>query len=181
MAVLGGIVLTGLVLLTVVSIAGRTMNTLLHWSWLQGTGLSQRLIGMGVGPVTGDFELVESGVAFTIFAFLPITQISGAHAVVDVFTAMLPRGVNRFLLAFWEALFAVALIVIAWRLYEGMLGKMKYNETTFLLQYPVWWSYAASLAAACVAAAVGGWCAIARCFELITGRTVLAGDGEAVH
>lgn len=180
MAVLGGVVLTAIMLLTCISVLGRGGNTFLHWDAFEALApaLSARLLASGIGPVGGDFELVEAGMAFTIFAFLPLAQITGAHASVDIFTAYLPERVNRALSALWEVLFAVALVVIAWRLYEGMASKMRYGETTFILQFPIWWAYGASFAASCVAALVGIYTAAARLMELITGRTILV-TGEA--
>jgi len=175
MAVLGGVVLTAIMLLTCISVLGRGGNTFLHWDAFEAMApaLSARLLATGIGPVGGDFELVEAGMAFCIFAFLPLAQVSGAHATVDIFTAYLPERVNRALMALWEVIFAVALVVIAWRLYEGMASKMRYGETTFILQFPIWWAYGASFAAACVAALVGVWCAVARVMELATGRAIL--------
>lgn len=178
-AILGGIVLTFLILLTVVSVVGRGLNTLMHFLIDAGVmaGLAQAALDAGVGPVLGDFELVEAGIAFSIFAFLPLAQITGAHATVDILTMQFPPVVNRFLITLWEVVFAVVLIVIAWKLYDGMTGKMRYNETTMLLQFPVWWAYAASLAAACVAAVVSVYVALARIYELVSGRIVLTSEG----
>ncbi len=183
MAILGGLVLTALILLTVVSVIGRTFNGILHWEWLEALapGGTKALLDAGIGPVLGDFELVEAGIAFTIFAFLPLTQITGSHATVDVFTSALPVTANRVLIAFWEVIFAIAMVVIAWRLYDGMLGKMRYNETTFLLQFPVWWAYAASFGAAAVAAIVTIYTALARMVELASARAILPDTGEAGH
>ncbi|MGR3321866.1 MAG: TRAP transporter small permease [Pseudooceanicola sp.] len=182
-AVLGGIVLTLLILLTVVSVLGRSGNTILHMDWVEAMApdLSQRLLDTGIGPVLGDFELVEAGIAFAIFAFMPLAQITGGHATVDIFTSALPERANRVLIMAWDVLFAVVLIVIAWRLYVGMEGKMRYNETTFLLQFPVWWAYAASFAGACVAALVSVYVAGARIAEVATGRTILYASGGAGH
>ncbi|NIZ10703.1 TRAP transporter small permease [Pseudooceanicola sp. HF7] len=180
MAVLGGLVLSALVLLIVVSVAGRAMNTFLHSGIAESLfpGLAQNLLDAGIGPIVGDFELVEAGIAFTIFSFLPLTQITGSHAVVDIFTSAIPRAANRFLIALWEVVFAVVMVIIAWRLYEGMLNKMQYNETTFLLQFPVWWAYAASLVAAVVAAIVTIYVAAARVAELVLARAILpVGEG----
>ena len=180
MAVLGGVVLTAIMLLTCLSVLGRGGNTFLHWESFEALapGLSARLLETGIGPIGGDFELVEAGMAFCIFAFLPLAQISGAHASVDIFTSYMPERFNRVLSALWEVLFAVALVVIAWRLYEGMASKMRYGETTFILQFPIWWAYGASFAAACVAALVGLFTAAVRGMELATGRTILV-TGEA--
>ncbi|MEM9551344.1 MAG: TRAP transporter small permease, partial [Pseudomonadota bacterium] len=136
---------------------------------------SDWMIALGVGPVNGDFELVEAGVAFAIFAFLPLCQITAGHASVDIFTNALPDGANRFLRAITDAVFAAVLILIAWRLYEGMMSKLSYGETTFLLQFPIWWAYAASLFGAVVAAVVGVYVAGARVYEMVTGQTIITG------
>lgn len=175
MALLGGLVLTGLVLLTVLSVTGRGLNTLGHSALLEelAPGFASWLLGLGVGPVTGDFEIVEAGIAFAIFAFLPICQLHSAHATVDVFTSQLPARANRFLAAFWEVILAVVIIVIAWRLYVGFTEKLGNGQTTFLLQFPVWWAYGASFAAALVAALASVYTAYAR----IAG--ILPSHGEA--
>lgn len=177
MALLGGLVLVALVLLTVVSVTGRGLNTLGHSDFLEtlAPGVAAWLIGLGVGPVNGDFELVEAGIAFAIFAFLPICQLNSAHATVDVFTNSLPGRTNRVLAAFWEVVVALVILVIAWRLYVGFAEKYSNGQTTFLLQFPVWWAYGASFAAAVVAALTAIYSAYAR----IVGR--LPRHGEVEH
>lgn len=183
MAVLGGLVLTAMMLLTCVSVLGRGGNTFLHWDAFEALApaLSESLLATGIGPVSGDFELVEAGMAFAIFAFLPLAQITAAHATVDIFTSTLPRRVNKALVAFWEVVFALALIVIAWKLYDGMTSKMRYGETTFILQFPIWWAFAASFAGACVAALVGAYVAVIRVVELATNRDILMRTAGAGH
>lgn len=179
MAVLGGLVLSALVVLTFVSVFGRALNTLGHAGSLGALG--DWLISTGVGPVTGDFELLEAGVAFAIFAFLPITQLYGAHATVDIFTSALPRRANKVLMAFWEVVLTVAILLIAARLFEGMLDKMQYNETTLLLQFPIWWAYAASFVASLSACVVALYCAYGRVAEAATGRAYLPHSQGAPH
>lgn len=180
-AILGGLVLSLLILLTVLSVAGRGLNTFGHFLLDAGvlTGFAQWMLDAGVGPVLGDFELVEAGIAFSIFAFLPLAQISGAHATVDLFTSQLSDRANRALTMLWDVVFAVVLVVIAWKLYEGMAGKMRYNETTMLLQFPVWWSFAASLCMAVIAAVISVYVGAVRIMELATGRVILFTEGGA--
>lgn len=183
MAVIGGLVLSALVVLTCISVLGRGLNTVGHSDSL--TALSKwfadTLIASGVGPVNGDFELVEAGVAFAIFAFLPICQLYGSHATVDIFTNSLPRKLNKGVITFWEVVLTGIILLITWRLFAGLESKYAYGETTFLLQFPVWWAYALSFGAACVASLVGVYCAVARVAEFVTGRKFMPYSEEAVH
>ena len=182
-ALLGGVVLSALVILTCLSITGRSINSFLHSDFLQDSlpGLAAALLATGVGPINGDFELVEAGMAFTIFAFLPLCQLYGAHAAVDIFTSKLPSGANRILSALIEIVFAVVLLVIAWQLFQGMESKRASAQTTFLLQFPLWWAYAASLSAAVVTALVAVYVAAFRIAEAATGRQLLPATLEAEH
>ncbi len=183
MAALGGMVLTALILLTCASILGRLLNTLFHGAFMQNLapGFSTWMLDMGVGPVNGDFELVEAGVAFAIFAFLPLCQITAGHASVDIFTNFLPERANAFLRMLVEIAFAAVLVLISWRLYDGMIAKMRYGETSFLLQFPVWWAYAASFFGSVVAAVVGVYMAVVRIVEFFTGRILVRDGAGADH
>ena len=148
MAILGGLVLTALVIMTCVSVAGRSLNKFFKGDWAQThiARLADWMIEAGVAPILGDVELVEAGVGFAVFAFLPLCQISGAHAKVDIFTSRLGARANRVLQAGVEVVFAAVLVVIAWRLQVGLVEKAEFSETSFLLQFPIWWgSYPAIL------------------------------------
>ncbi|HBS49472.1 MAG TPA: C4-dicarboxylate ABC transporter permease [Rhodobacteraceae bacterium] len=182
MAYIGGAVLTALIVLTCISIAGRLLNGFFHGDFMQGLapGFADWMIAIGVGPVNGDFELVEAGVAFAIFAFLPLCQITSGHASVDILANSFPAGVNRFLRMVTEVVFAAVLILITWRLGAGLMSKYANGETSFLLQFPVWWAYAASFFASCVAALVGTYMAYVRVYEFATGR-ILVWDGVEVE
>lgn len=182
-ALLGGVVLSALIVLTCLSILGRSINSILHSDTMQAwmPGLADALLATGVGPINGDFEIVEAGMAFTIFAFIPLCQLKGAHAVVDVFTSALPLGVNRVLRMLAEAVFAGVMLLIAWQLLQGTISKMNSGQTTFLLEFPVWWSYAASVVAAFVAAVMACYVAAMRAVEVATGRSVLPDEAEAGH
>jgi len=154
----------------------------LHSEWIESIapGVAKSLLNMGVGPITGDFELVEAGMAFAIFAFLPLCQVVGGHATVDIFTARFPIWLNRIIQLIVDVTFALVLALIAWRLYEGMLDKQRYNESTFMLNMPLWWAYAVSVSAAVLAALVAVYVAFVRTVEIITGRSILnAASDEA--
>ena len=161
MAYLGGLVLVALVVTTCISIAGREGADLGYSGWLGP--LSRPL--QSLGAIRGDYELVEMGMGFAIMAFWPWCQLNRAHASVGILTERLPR-LERVLLLVWEIAFALVIALIAWRLYEGMLDKQRYSETTFLLQWPVWWGYAACFAASVAALVVACWCVWTRLLDL---------------
>lgn len=180
MAYLGGAVLLALIAVTCISVLGRGLNTFGHSAFLSDLfpALGEILLATGVAPVMGDFELVEAGIAFAIFAFLPICQLKGGHATVDILSDQLPGRVNRFLITFWEVAFTLIVILIAWRLFEGFQSKLRNGETTFLLQFPIWWAYGASFAAAVIAGLIALYVAISRVVALVSGRNPLAIGGN---
>ena len=175
MAICGGLVLTVLIVLICISVTGRSLNGLLHgWIGAVMPGVSAWALDLGIGPINGDFELVEAGVAFAIFAFLPLCQISAGHASVDIFTAKLPTRINRVLQLAIDVIFAVVLIAIAYQLYNGMLSKQRYGDTTFLLQFPIWWAYATSLSGSILTAVISLYVAGIRALELMRGADILS-------
>ena len=177
MAICGGLVLALLIVIICISVVGRSLNGLLHgWIGTVLPAVSAWLLQVGVGPINGDFELVEAGVAFSIFAFLPLCQISGGHASVDIFTSKLPSGLNRGLQMMIDIVFAIALIVMAYQLYKGMLSKQSYGDTTFLLQFPIWWAYGACLVGAVMAAVISVYVAGVRVVECATGQDVISDE-----
>ena len=99
LALLGGVVLVAITVMTCVSILGRAVVTLAHtrdpafFDWL--VAAAQSLVALGIAPVPGDFELVEAGTGFAVFAFLPWCQLNRGHATVDLFTSALSAGANR--------------------------------------------------------------------------------------
>lgn len=176
-AVIGGTVLLVLIGLTTLSILGRSLSKLGHTlsdGW--ASGLGQALVASGLDEIRGSYELTEAGVAFAIFAFFPVCQFYGAHATVDVFTAPLPRRVLGWLRAFWEVVLAAVIVFITLRLFEGLQRYLGNGETTLFLQFPVWWSYAASVGAAAIASVTAIYCAGARIAEAATGRSILPED-----
>ncbi|SNS93807.1 TRAP transporter small permease [Antarctobacter heliothermus] len=183
MALVGGIILTVLILITCISILGRVANTALHSDIMMSVapGLSQWLIDAGVGAIRGSYELVEAGMAFCIFAFLPFCHVTMGHASVDIFSNALPRRVNRLLQLLIALLFSVALVTIAIQLNEGMLRKLSSGQTSLLLEFPVWWAYAASLVGAVLAAVVSVYVVLMRLYELLSGRMIASNAMGAEH
>lgn len=194
LAILGGLVLVLITVITVGSIAGRAILTMAHAQamgpptvWLKeaATWLISLEWNIGrwtfrIGPIPGDFELVEAMTGFAVFSFLPWCQLNRGHATVDVFTSFLSPGVNRIIDVVTELLMTFVIVLIAWRLWHGMQDKIRYNETTFILQFPVWWGFAAAMAAVVVAVIVSFFVLYVRVREAATGRTILQSQG-AVH
>lgn len=174
-ALAGGAVLIALIVLTTLSIVGRSLNKFFHRDFFDQTltGLAQWVLDLGVGEINGSYELLEAGVAFAIFSFLPICQLYGAHATVDVFTSFMSRRKNRWIAAFWEVVLAAVLILIVNQLFGGMERYIRNGQTTLFLQFPVWWSYAASFAAGVVACVTAVYCAVMRIAEAMQDRNFL--------
>lgn len=139
-ALLGGGVLLGVIIMTCLSIIGRALND------------------FGLGPIQGDFEMVEMGVGFAIFAFLPWCQFRRGHATVDLFQARMGQRMNNTIDLIADLAMLVIASLIAWRLWLGMLDKKSYSETTFILQFPVWIPYLAALIGAAVFVVVSLFC-----------------------
>lgn len=152
MALIGGAVLIVLVIATCISITGRALTPL------------------GLSPIKGIFDYTEVGVGFAIFSFLPWCQYRRSHATVDLFTPFYPSAMNRVLDFVIDFCMFLAAALIAWRLWLGMLDKLRYGETTFIAQFPVWQAFAAGLVGAVLFALVAAFCV------LRSGRSLMSGD-----
>ena len=73
-AILGGLVLVAMLLMTVLSV------------------LMRATLGF---PIPGDYELIEIGTALAAFAFLPYCHQAGGNVLVDVFTDRMPERGKR--------------------------------------------------------------------------------------
>ncbi len=129
-AIAGGAVLVAIVALIVISVIGRA------------------LLWAGLKPITGDYELVEAGTGFAIFAFLPWVHLTRGHALVSVFTDFLSARINAWIVVVSDTLMLAVGSFIAWRHWLGMIDKYNYGETTLLLRLPLWWSYAGGMVGA---------------------------------
>ena len=74
-AYFGGVVLMSLAIMTVISTIGRAF-----------VGLQ-----IGLGPIPGDFELVEAGTAVAVFCFMSWCHLNQGHVTVDIIADHLPR------------------------------------------------------------------------------------------
>ena len=161
-SLIGGFMLATLITLTCVSVAGRMLNNFLHLEPIQSMApnLATFLIEAGIGPITGDYELLEAGMAGVIFAFMPLCQLKAGHAFVAIFTEKMPARFQSILMFIIEIIFAFTLILVAWQLGNGLGDKYRSHETTALLELPIWYGYAAAL----IMAYVAGFVAICRVY-----------------
>lgn len=128
-ALLGGVMLMTLAGLTILSVIGRTINA------------------YGFGPIQGDFELVENGTAFVVFCTLPYCQMRYGHVSVDILSRRFPILLSWLIAVLSHSAMSVIAFIITRQLYLGMMDKYQWGETTFILQLPAWWGYAAALPA----------------------------------
>jgi TRAP-type C4-dicarboxylate transport system permease small subunit len=139
MAWFGAVVLTAIALMSVASIIGRALSP------------------FGLGPVPGDFELVEAGTALAVFCFLPWCHLKGGHAMVDMLWSKYPPAMQRLLIIVADALMLVVWVLLVWRMSLAMAEYRHNNEVSFILQMPVWWGYAASMVPAVVGLVAYAW------------------------
>jgi TRAP-type C4-dicarboxylate transport system permease small subunit len=132
LAYVGGLLLCALGLMVVLSVSGRA------------------LLKLGLGPIPGDFEMVELVTAVVVFFFLPWCYLKNGHAAVDILYIHLPPWAKRAVTVFSDLMMLLVWLVLTWRLGIGMGDKIREGETTFILQVPVWWAYAVCLFGAVV-------------------------------
>ena len=116
-ATLGGVVSVATAVLVTVSVTRR---------WL------------GLGSINGDFELVQMGVALSVFCFLPITQARRGNIMVDTFTSRLPRRAQRAIDAFWDLVYAGFMALVAWCIMNGARDALASGLTSSMLGLPLW-------------------------------------------
>lgn len=177
-AIVGGLVLSALIVMVCLSIMGKITADLAHAMVEFAPALSGSILALGIGPVRGDFELVELGMAVTICLFLPLCQMTAGHARVDLFTQNMPVTVLRVLQALVDVLVAAVLVVIVWKLFEGLEAKHRAGTRTTLLQIPLWWAYLIGLSGLGLTALCSLYTATVRIAEAVSGRSFLpVGEG----
>lgn len=156
-AILGGVLALAVAMLVVVSVLGR---------WLSGMAWAQSAagaLGLTLGPINGDFEMVQMATAIGVFAYLPYAQARRANIVVDTFTSKLPPRVCAFIDAFWDLVYAGVMGVLTASLVVGTIEHYRSGQTTMLLQIIVWPAIAISTALLCLLTCV----ALATAFRLV--------------
>jgi TRAP-type C4-dicarboxylate transport system permease small subunit len=119
-AVLAGVLMTVITLMTCISLIGR--NTV-GWT------------------IVGDFELSGAAAGAAIALFLPWCQVRRGNIIVDFFTAKASERTNATLDRLGALLFALALGLMAWRTTVGGLNAWQSQSTTMMMGFPEWVVY----------------------------------------
>ncbi len=117
LAILGGLISVASALLVTASVS-------LRW--------------LGYGSINGDFELVQIGVALSVFCFLPLSQARRANIMVDTFTGWLPARTQAAVDAFWDLVYAAFMALMAWCLMNGARDALSSGLNTAMLSVPLW-------------------------------------------
>jgi len=136
LALAGGLLLVGVLAMTVISVAGRYLFN---------------------APIPGDYEITELACGVAVFAFLPYCQLNRANIVVEFFTTRLSGRSKRVLDTVHSFAFAVVAVLMAWRLAVGGLGKMADGQTTLYLGIPLYWGYFSAVVGAVMLCIVCIW------------------------
>jgi TRAP-type C4-dicarboxylate transport system permease small subunit len=119
-AVFGGVLLIGMALMTLSSVAGRALFS---------------------SPIQGDVELVQLACAVALACFLPYTQWQGGNIIVDFFTTRASAATRERLDALGAVLVGLVAALICWRTAVGSMAAYENQETSMLIAVPIWIPY----------------------------------------
>ncbi len=119
-AILAGVLLTVITLMTCVSLIGRNTS---GWT------------------LVGDFELTGSVAGAAIALFLPLAQYRRGNIIVDFFIARASKAVNDRLDRLGALLVAAAMSLMAWRTAIGGLNAWSSGAGSMMLGFPEWIVY----------------------------------------
>jgi len=123
-AIVAGVLLTGITLMTCVSLIGR--NT---------TGDS----------IVGAFELTGVAAGAAIAMFMPLCQARRGNIIVDFFTARLSASTNDKIDRLGTLMLVLIFGLLAWRTTLGGLNVYSANSETQIMGFPEWVVYAAMI------------------------------------
>ncbi|HET8744721.1 MAG TPA: TRAP transporter small permease subunit [Ramlibacter sp.] len=135
-AIVAGFILTGITLMTCVSLLGRNTT---------GTTL------------VGDFELTGVAAGAAIALFLPWCQARRGNIIVDFFTAKASARTNERLDRLGALLLGLSIALLAWRTTLGGLSSYKAHSTTMMLGFPEWVVYATMVPPLGLTAVIALW------------------------
>lgn len=117
LAFAGGVIFTGLVIMSIVSIVGRKLFS---------------------APVPGDVEVLQMFAAFASAAFFAYCHLMRGEVKVDFFTAHLAEPKRCFLDAMGSLLVGLVGALLAWRTWVGAMSLREGGESSAILEIPVW-------------------------------------------
>lgn len=133
-AAIGGLVLVAMAAMTAVSVVGRAFFS--H-------------------PILGDVELVQLGSAVVVACFLPYTQFQRANLIVDFFTTNARAATQRRMDALGTLLYTAVLALVLWRVAVGAQAMHASQESSMLMNLPLWWPYALMLPGLALCVVIG--------------------------
>ena len=136
-AMAGGMLLVGVMAMTVASVCGRYFFN---------------------APIPGDYELTELACGIAVFAFFPWCHVRNGNVVVGFFTSTMRPRHRAALDAVHGVVFTAVAGLVTWRLFVGGVHKYLDGETTLFLGIPLHWGYFSALLGAGMLTAV---CALA--------------------
>jgi TRAP-type C4-dicarboxylate transport system permease small subunit len=135
-AVLAGVLLTLITLMTCASLIGR--NTI-------GTTL------------VGDFELTGVATGAAIALFMPWCQVRHGNIIVDFFTAKASARTNALLDRFGCILLAGVFALLAWRTTHGALSAWANHTESQIIGFPEWVVHATMVPPFILTSVIGLW------------------------
>ena len=133
-AVLAGVLLTGITLMTCVSLIGR--NTI-GWT------------------IVGDFELSGSAAGAAIALFMPWCQVRRGNIIVDFFTAKASERTTQILDRLGALVLALCMGLLAWRSGIGGVNAWRSGSGSMMLGFPEWIVYAFMVPPLALTAVIG--------------------------
>lgn len=117
LAIGGGLILVGLVVMSVVSIVGR------------------KTLGF---VVPGDVEVLQMLAACAAASFFPYCHLRHGDVKVDFFTHRLPLQTLRVIDGIGSLLVGLFGALLAWRTWAGAMSLKEAGETSMILAWPTW-------------------------------------------
>jgi len=116
-AFVGGVIFTGLVIMSIISIVGRKLFS---------------------APVPGDVEVLQMLAAVASASFFAYCHLMHGDVKVDFFTAGIGTAKRRILDAAGSMLLGMVGAVLTWRTWAGAMSLREAGESSAILEIPVW-------------------------------------------
>lgn len=106
-------------------------------------------------PIPGDYDIVGIIAGCAIFAFLPYCQLMRGNVVVDFFTVRVAARGKAALDGCGTLLYLAIAVMLAWRLYFGMVELKETSQVLATVNFYRWWTVPFDLfCMACLIAAI---------------------------